>query len=168
MLSSLVIAFLPRSKRLLISWLQSPSAVILEHPQIKSLTVSPSICHEIMGSGAMILVFWMLSFKPAFSFFFHFHQEFSLFGQLLFILQNPLKCLFLSETYADPTWPRMNCCVLLGPAQRLHDSLLTHQEHFLLSINQIPGDPICSLESGQARNQGPIPHPLEVKRHFLK
>lgn len=110
----------------------------------------------------------MLSFKPRFSLSFHFHQEFSLFGQLLFILQNPLKCPFLSETHADPTWPRMNCCVLLDPAQRLHGSLLTHQEPFLLSINQMPGDPICSLESGQARNQGPVPHPSEVKRHFLK
>ena len=70
MLSSFVIAFLPRSKRLLISWLQSLSAVILEHPKIKSVTisiVSPSICHEVMGPDAMILVFWMLSFKPTFS-----------------------------------------------------------------------------------------------------
>ena len=70
MLSRLVITFLPRSKRLLISWLQSPSAVILEPPKIKSLTVSivsPSICHEVMGPDAMILVFWMLSFKPTFS-----------------------------------------------------------------------------------------------------
>ena len=64
MLSGLVITFLPRSKRLLISWLQSPSAVILEPRKIKSLTVSivsPSICHEVMGPDAMILVFWMLS-----------------------------------------------------------------------------------------------------------
>ena len=70
MLFSLVITFLPRSKRLLISWLQSPSAVILEPKKIKSLivsTVSPSICHEVMGLDAMILVFWTLSFKPAFS-----------------------------------------------------------------------------------------------------
>ena len=60
MLSRLVIAFLPRSKRLLISWLQSPSAVILEPKKIKSVTVSivsPSICHEVMRSEAMILVF---------------------------------------------------------------------------------------------------------------
>ena len=60
MLSRLVITFLPRSKRLLISWLQSPSAVILEPPKIKSATVStvsPSICHEVMGPNAMILVF---------------------------------------------------------------------------------------------------------------
>ena len=60
MLSRLVIIFLPSSKRLLISWLQSPSAVILEPPKIKSLTVStvsPSISHEVMGPDAMILVF---------------------------------------------------------------------------------------------------------------
>ena len=60
MLSSLVIDFLPRSKCLLISWLQSPSAVILEPPKIKSVTVStdsPFICHEVMGPDAMILVF---------------------------------------------------------------------------------------------------------------
>ena len=60
MLSRLVITFLPRSKHLLISWVQSPSAVILEPPQIKSVTVSivsPSICHEVMGPNAMILVF---------------------------------------------------------------------------------------------------------------
>ena len=70
MLSRLVIAFLQRSKHLLISWLQSPSAVILEPKQIKSdtvSTVSPSICHEVMGPVAMIFVFWMLSFKPSFS-----------------------------------------------------------------------------------------------------
>ena len=60
MLSRLGIAFLPRSKRLLISWLQSPSAVILEPPKIKSLTVSiisPSICQEVMGLDAMIFIF---------------------------------------------------------------------------------------------------------------
>ena len=60
MLSKLLIAFLPRSKCLLISWLQTLSVVILEPPKIKSLTVSivsPSICHEVMGPDAMILVF---------------------------------------------------------------------------------------------------------------
>ena len=56
-LSRLVITFLPRSKHLLISWLQSPSAVILEPPKIKSDTVSPSISHEVMGLDAMIFVF---------------------------------------------------------------------------------------------------------------
>ena len=70
MLSRLVITFLPRSKHLLISWLQSPSAVISEPKNIKSATVStvsPSLCHEVMGLDAMIFVFWMLSFKPTFS-----------------------------------------------------------------------------------------------------
>ena len=60
MLFRLVITFLPRSKRLLISWLQSPSAVILEPPKIKSdivSTVSLSILHEVMGLDAMIFVF---------------------------------------------------------------------------------------------------------------
>ena len=57
MLSRLVITFLPRSKHLLISWLQSPSAVILEPKKIKSATVSPSISHEVMGPDAMIFVF---------------------------------------------------------------------------------------------------------------
>ena len=64
MLSRLVIAFLPRSKRLLISWLQSPSAVILEPKKSATVSiVSPSIFHEVMGPDAMILVFSMLSFK---------------------------------------------------------------------------------------------------------
>ena len=67
MLSKLVITFLPRNKHLLISWLQSPSAVILEPKKIKSDTVSPSISHEVMGPDAMILVFWMLCFKSTFS-----------------------------------------------------------------------------------------------------
>ena len=54
MLSSLIITFLPRCKSLLISWLQPPSAVILELQKIKSATVSPCICHEVMGPDAMI------------------------------------------------------------------------------------------------------------------
>ena len=70
MLSRLAITFLPRSKCLLISWLQSPAAVILELKKIKSATVatvSLTMSHEVMGPDAMILVFWMLSFKPPFS-----------------------------------------------------------------------------------------------------
>ena len=66
MLSRFVIAFLPRSKSLLISWLQSSSTVTLEPKKIKSVTAynfSPSNCYEVMGSDAMIIVFWMLSFK---------------------------------------------------------------------------------------------------------
>ena len=65
-LSRLVIAFLLRSKCLLTSWLQSPSAVTLEPKKIKPVTVSivsPFICHKVMGLNAMILVFWMLSFE---------------------------------------------------------------------------------------------------------
>ena len=78
MLSRFVITFLPGSKCLLISWLQSPSAVILEPKEIKSVTVStfyPSICHEVMGPDAIILVFWMLSFKQLFMLHFYPHQE---------------------------------------------------------------------------------------------
>ena len=73
MLPRLVTAVLPRSKHLLISWLQSLFAVTLEPKKIKSVTVStfsPSICHEVMGPDAVIFSFWMLSFKPAFSLFF--------------------------------------------------------------------------------------------------
>ena len=70
-LSRFVTAFLPRSKCLLISWLQLLFAVILEPKNIKSVTaftLSPSICHKVMEPDAAILVFWMLSFKTAFPF----------------------------------------------------------------------------------------------------
>ena len=66
----LSLAFLPRSKHLLILWLQPPPMLILEPPKIKSVsafTFSPSTCHEVMGADVRILVFWMLSFKPTFS-----------------------------------------------------------------------------------------------------
>ena len=65
-LTRFVTAFLPRSKCLLLSWLQSTSTVILEPRKITVSTFSPSICHEVMGPDAMILVFLMLSFKPVF------------------------------------------------------------------------------------------------------
>ena len=78
-LSRFVIAFLPKGNCLKISWLQSPSAVILEPKKIKSVTisiVSSSIFHEVMGLDAMIFVFWVSSFTPIFStLLFHFHQE---------------------------------------------------------------------------------------------
>ena len=70
MLSRLVITFLPRSKHLLILWLQSPSAVILETPKLMSATVStvfPSIWHEVLGPDAMIFLFCMWGIKPTFS-----------------------------------------------------------------------------------------------------
>ena len=68
--SRLVIPFLSRNKRLLTSWLQSPSIVILEPTKRKSVTTftfSPSICHELMGLDAMILIFLIFNFKPALS-----------------------------------------------------------------------------------------------------
>ena len=71
MFSKLVIAFLPKSKCLLISWLQSRSAVILEPKKVESVTVpivSSSICLEVMGPDAMIFIFQMLSFEPTTSF----------------------------------------------------------------------------------------------------
>ena len=78
-LSRFVIAFIPRSKHLLISCLQSPSAVILEPKKIKSVTVSivsPSVCHEVLGPDAMILVFLNVEFSASFfTLLFHFHQE---------------------------------------------------------------------------------------------
>ena len=70
MLSRFVIAFLPRSKHLLISWLQSPSSVVLEPKKTTSATVSTfslSICVKMMGPDVMVFVFWMWSFKPTFS-----------------------------------------------------------------------------------------------------
>ena len=79
MLSRLVITSLPRSKGLLISWLQSPPVVIFEPPQNKVchyFHCFPSICHEVIGPDAMILVFWMMNFKPTFStLLFHFHRK---------------------------------------------------------------------------------------------
>ena len=84
MQSRLVITFLPRSKHFLITRLHSPSAVILEPLKVKSVTVStvsPSICYEVMGPDAMILVFWMLSFKPTFPLSFTFIKR--LFSSLL-------------------------------------------------------------------------------------
>ena len=101
MLSRLVITFLPGSKCLLISLLQSPSAVILEPRKIKSATVStvsPCICHEVMGPDAIILVFWMLSFKPYF-------KPYS---------NNPVPSLILSPSAPLLSEP----CDYLGPPSR--------------------------------------------------
>ena len=66
-LSRFVIAFLPRSKHLLISWLQSPIYSDFGAQKTKSVIVSPSMCHEVMRLDAMLFFFWMLSFKPTFS-----------------------------------------------------------------------------------------------------
>ena len=98
MLSRLFIAFLLRNKYLLISWLLSAFTVVLEPKKIKSATVSmasPSIFHEVMGSDAMIFVFWMLSFKPAFQLqLFHFHQEVL---QFIFIFCHKGGVIYISE-----------------------------------------------------------------------
>ena len=103
MLSRLVITFLPRSKCLLISWLQSPSAVILEPRKIKSATastVSPSICYEVMGPDAMILVFWMLSFKQTFS------LSFFTFMKRLFSSSSLSAIRVVSSAYLCIRWPK--------------------------------------------------------------
>ena len=92
MLCRLVIAFLPKSKHLLISWLQSPSAVILEPKKTKSATISPSICHEEMGPDAMILVFLILSFKPTF-----WLSSFTFIKRLFSSLLSPLR--MMSSAY---------------------------------------------------------------------
>ena len=102
MLSKFVIAFLPRSKCLLIPWLQSPSEVKMEPIKTKSLTifiVSPSIFHEVMGPDAMIFVLWMLSFKPAFSLsFFTFHQE--VHAQICIHTHN----VYMYKSHVFPVW----------------------------------------------------------------
>ena len=117
-LSRFVIGFLPRSKGLLISWLQSLSAVSLEPKKIKSVTVSPislSICREVMGPDVMILVFWMSNFKPAFSFsYFTFikrHFSLSLLcairlvsSEYLSLLIFPLAILILACASSSPTF----------------------------------------------------------------
>ena len=98
-LSRFVIAFLPRSKHLLISWLQSPSSVILEPKKIKSVTAStfsPSICHEVMELDAMILAFWMLSINPPFALSSHLVQ-------LFFYLTIPLGSWDLSSPIKNGT-----------------------------------------------------------------
>ena len=98
-LSRLVIAFLPRSMCLLISWLQSPSAVLLEPKKMKSVTVfvvSTSIFHEVVGPDAMILVFWMLSFKPAFSL-----------SSFTFIKRLPSSSLFYSIRVVSSVYMRL-------------------------------------------------------------
>ena len=102
MLSRLVITFLLRSKHLLISWLQSTTAVILEPPKIKFdtvSTVSSSVSHEVMGTSAMILVFWILSFKPTFSLSFTFTKRHRL-GHSLELLWYWMVCLEMNRDHS--------------------------------------------------------------------
>ena len=122
MLSRLVIAFLPRSKHLLISWLQSPSSVILEPKKTNSVTisiVSPSICREVVGTDARILVFWTLSFKPAFSLFFTFIKRLfssSLLSAIMLVSPAFLRLLMfllavVIQLVLHPLW-HFACCTL--------------------------------------------------------
>ena len=116
-LSRLVITFLPRSNRLLISWLQSPSAVILEPRKIKSgtvSTVSPSTCHEVMGPDAMILVFWKLSFKPAFSL-----SSFTLIEKFFWILQARILEWVAFPPPEDPPNPEIRPILSIHPSKKL-------------------------------------------------
>ena len=124
MLSRCVIAFLPRSKRLLISWLQSPSAVILKPKKIKSVMVSivsPSICHEVMGLDAMILAFWRLSFKPAFSL--------STFTFIKRLLSSSLLSAFrvVSSEYLK--------LLILLPLDKTNPTFCCRKDHLLLSLS---------------------------------
>ena len=116
MLSRLVIAFLPGTKCLLISSLQSPSAVVLEPKKIKSLTVSivsPPICLEVMGPNVMIFVFWILSFKPAFILLFHFHQEAL---EFLFVFCRKGGGICISEVIDISPNDLDSCCASSSPA----------------------------------------------------
>ena len=119
MLSMLVITFLPRSKCLIISWLQSPSAVVLEPPKIKCVTVSivsPSICHEVMGPAVMIFVFWMLSFKPTFSLFsFTFIKRLfsSLLSTVRVVSSAYLRLLIISPGNLDSSLCFIQCSILI-------------------------------------------------------
>ena len=135
MLSRLVITFLLRSKRLLISGLKSPSAVILEPRKIKSATVSPSISHEVMGPVAMIFVFWMLSFQPTFSLSsFTFKRLFSSSLSAISLLMPksgepgmvPVTCTFWNiwRSWGKRSCQRGRPGVFLSEVPRAYDSLL--------------------------------------------
>ena len=118
MLSRLFITFLPRSKCLLISWLQSPSAVILEPKKIVCHSFHCFLidCHEEMGQDAMILVFWMLSFKPAF-----------LFSSFTFI-----KRLFISSSFSAIRMVSSAYLRLILLPQSLFQHVLHPAQHFSL------------------------------------
>ena len=135
LLSRLVIAFLPRIKCLLTSWLQSPSAVILEHSKIKSLTlsiVSPFICHEVMGLDAMILVFWMLRF---FFFFFNLNLFILFGGKLLYNIVLVLPHINMNPPRAYTCSPS---CTPLPPPSLYHPSRSSQCTS--------PRDPVLNLD----------------------
>ena len=127
-LSRFVIAFLSKSKCLLISWLQSPSAVILEPKKVKSVTVSivsPYICREVMGLDAMILVFLMLSFKPV--------SPLSSFIKRLFSSSSLSAIRVVSSAYLKLL---IFLLAILIPACA-SSSLAFHMMHFVYKLNRV-------------------------------
>ena len=144
-LSRLVITFLPRSKCFSISWLQSPSAMILELPKIKSATVSTvssSICHEVMGPDAMILVFWMLRFKPTFSLSFSLSSRCS-----LVLLRNLISVQSLSRVRLFVTPWIAACQASLSITNSQGSLKLTSIELVMPSSHLILGRPLLLLPS---------------------
>ena len=120
-LSRFVIAFLPRSNHLLISWLQSPSLVILEPKKKKSVTIStfsPSICHDVMGLVAMILVFLIFSFKPALSL-----SSFTLIKSTHYVLHLVGEARDIRPEGPRSNWPRKLEKFCIAQSRRLRGSI---------------------------------------------
>ena len=137
MLSRLVIAFLARSKRLLLSWLQSSSAVVLEPKKINSVTVSivsPSICHEVVGPDAMIFIFLMLSFKLVFFTFIKKLFNSSLLSAVRVVSSAYLRLLTTDLNIKHKTLKLLedNKQQNLDGGVNVDDLLDTHQRHSLL------------------------------------
>ena len=128
MLSRFVIAFLPRSKCLLISWLPSPSAVILEPKKIKPVTVcfiSPSICREVMGPDAMILFLNVEFWASFFILLFHFQQE-ALYFLFAFFHKGGVIC--MSEVvWCDGVWYEVVWCECDYSPKARHPGVWRHQ-----------------------------------------
>ena len=136
-------AFLPRNKHLLISLLESPSAVILVPKKIKSVDVSivfPPTCHEMMRLNVMILVFWMLSFKPAFSLLFHLYQD-VLFFSFIFISWRLISLQYCSGFLPYIEWISHGFTCIPHPDPPSHLSL-----HLIpLSLPSAPAPSTCLM-----------------------
>ena len=160
MLSMLVITFLSRSKRLLISWLKSPSAVILEPQKIKSDTVSsvsPSISHEVMGQDAMFLAFWMLSYKPTFplsSFTFIMRLFSSVLSAIRVVSSAYLRLLiFLRAILIPPCASSSPEFLLMYSAYKLNkqgDNIQPWRTHFLIRNQSVVPCPVLTVASWPA------------------
>ena len=146
MLSRLVTAFLPRSKHLLISWLQSPSAVILELPKIKSVTVSTvslSICHELVGPNAMIFVFWMCSQSYIFS----------------------RSHVWMWELDHKESWALKNWCFWTVVLEKTLESPLNCKE--IKPVNPKGDQPWIFIGKTDAEAEGPILWPPDAKKWLI-